>query len=123
MRAFGKANSEKPVAAHSCLVRCFEYGAMKWPLDTNNKKNERRCGGRAEGHLAKPTALKASRHGVAFVTSAAPAHSLFCVWGNFGKIHCCCFLWPSQRCRSRQREPMAAAATSQQFCLRHLGRT
>jgi hypothetical protein len=82
IRAFGKANSEKPVAAHSCLVKCAEYAAMKLPLYTNNKKDERSRGGRAEGHLAKPIALKASRHGVALVTSDAQAHQFFCV-GEF----------------------------------------
>ena len=51
-------------------------------VKTNDTKDERRRGGRTEGHLAKPTALKASRHGVAFVTPAAPAHPFFCV-GEF----------------------------------------
>lgn len=55
---------------------------MKLPLYTNNKKDERSRGGRAEGHLAKPIALKASRHGVALVTSDAQAHQFFCV-GEF----------------------------------------
>ncbi len=26
-RAFGEANSERPVAAHACIVKCAEYGA------------------------------------------------------------------------------------------------
>jgi hypothetical protein len=69
---------------------------MKLPLYTNNKKDERSRGGRAEGHLAKPTALKTSRHGVALVTSDAQAHQFFCVGEFFEKNSLLLFLWPSK---------------------------
>ena len=95
------------MVAHSCLLKSFEYGAMKSPLDTNNKKDERRRGGRTEGHLAKPTALKASRHGRSVRDSCRASATFFCVWGILKKFTAVVFYGRATSVNTDSGTPMA----------------